>query len=80
MRRFSLVLCYELRQIQLHNMCQRCSVGQRGFSGRSLRRFQGSLQRAENSGSMVEGKGILLGLRVNKDKTSVYRDYLAGYL
>ena len=25
--------CYELRRVQLHNVCQRCSVGQRGFSG-----------------------------------------------
>ena len=62
--------------------CTTCAEGVLWYKGGSVRghSVQGSLRRAENSGSMVEGKGILLSLRVNEDKTSVYRDYLASYL
>ena len=60
--------------------CAKVCCGAKGFSGESLGEFQGPLRRAEGSGSMLEAEGILLSLRVNEDKTSVYRDYLAGYL
>ena len=46
----------------------------------SLGVVQGSLQWAEDSSSVEETRGCYLSLRVNEDKTRVYRDYLVDYL